>query len=97
MNSKGVYAIFQKDGNFVIYNGPNALWSSGTHGKNGVKLMLRRYGNLVLFDADDKPIWSSKSSEKGKQPYQLVMQDDQNLVLYGKGGVPIWASNTQLK
>lgn len=50
MNGKGVKAILQKDGNFVIYKGDKALWATGTEEKHGTKLIMQTDGNLVLYD-----------------------------------------------
>lgn len=94
INAKGVTAILQEDGNFVMYKHQKPLWNTATHGKNGVKLIMQTDGNLVLYDAKGMTVWTSGSYGKGQQPYSLVLQDDQNLVAYGKGKVPIWASNT---
>ena len=50
INSKGVMAILQEDGNFVMYRHEKALWATGTNGKNGVKLIMQTDGNVVLYD-----------------------------------------------
>ena len=39
-----------------------ALWSSGTHGRGGVELIMRDNGNLDLIDAAGKPVWSTNTA-----------------------------------
>ncbi|MBI3897797.1 MAG: hypothetical protein HY308_05795 [Gammaproteobacteria bacterium] len=84
-------AIYQGDGNFVVYGPKQALWASGTNGKRGNTLVMQGDGNLVIYDGN-RPVWSS-GSNRGK-PARLVMQNDGNLVIYQEGNKPIWASNT---
>ncbi|MFJ8694236.1 trypsin-like serine protease [Streptomyces roseolilacinus] len=60
----GAYALFQPDGNFVLYakdGGPatgGALWNTGTFG-TGFSLVLRDDGDLVVSGADGRTQWSS--------------------------------------
>jgi hypothetical protein len=52
-------------------------------------------GNLVIYDANNKPLWGHNTSTVGSvPPYRLKMQGDGNLVLYDSKNTPIWASNT---
>jgi outer membrane protein assembly factor BamB len=45
----GQYAIFQSDGNLVVYDGRGiALWSTGTHGNPGARLWVSDSGDLVI-------------------------------------------------
>jgi hypothetical protein len=61
-------ALFQKDGNFVLYetaetpgNGTNrVVWSSDTQGK-GSKLYLQADGNLVIYNNNMRPVWASNT------------------------------------
>jgi hypothetical protein len=50
-------------------------------------------GNVVLYDRDSKPLWSTNTGGS-ISPRDLVMQTDGNLVLYGTDGKAHWASNT---
>lgn len=60
MNGKGVKAILQKDGNFVIYKGEKALWASGTEGKFGTMLIMQKDGNLVLYNnVENRYVWAT--------------------------------------
>lgn len=89
-------AILQTDGNFVVYNGSQALWASGTdypsiHQKVAFANM-QSDGNLVVYSTSLKPLWNSGTPENG--PSSLNMQPDGNLVIYNANMQPTWASNT---
>lgn len=97
-NNKKYQAIFQKDGNFVIYkhaNGKKPIWASNTDKKGGTYLTLQTDGNVVIYVKRAKPVWATNTNGKGG--WRLVMQDDGNLVLYAKINTPVWASNTNGK
>jgi hypothetical protein len=47
-------------------------------------------GNLVVYGADNAPLWSSATA--GKPGAWVVIQSDSNFVVYGSGGA-LWASN----
>ena len=88
-------AIFQGDGNFVVYRlsaTPQAIWSSGTGGQGANQMLLQGDGNVVIY-AGSRPVWSTGTSS----PWvlNLVMQNDGNLVLYS-GARPLWASGTDI-
>lgn len=73
--------IMQDDGNLVLYNNTNPLWSSKTHGV-GVKpfyFTLQNGGNMIIKDGGGVVTWSSNTI--GKTP-TLMVQNDGNLVLY---------------
>ena len=85
-------AVYQSDGNFVVYTKNNkALWASNTQYKAPGKLILQRDGNLVIYNKWGKAVWYSNTYRKPSK--FLVMQNNGNLVLYMNKA--IWASNTQ--
>jgi hypothetical protein len=45
----------------VIYSGDTAgaLWSTGTYPHSGDALIFQPDGNLVVYDTDGTPLWSS--------------------------------------
>ncbi|MCZ7414609.1 Dyp-type peroxidase [Streptomyces sp. WMMC897] len=56
----GRRAVFQEDGNLVIYTEDNrALWASGTDGNPGAKLSVQADGNVVIYNASDTPVWAT--------------------------------------
>jgi nucleoid-associated protein YgaU len=90
-SANGAYkATLQDDGNFVLYSGDQAIWSTKTNGQSVVRAEVQEDGNFVLYTAD-KPVWHSDT--KGAKDVRLVLQDDRNLVLYGFDG-PAWSSDT---
>jgi len=58
---KGPFVLrMQRDGNLVVYSeGYNATWHTNTYDKKDAYLTLTDDGKLILYDRDDKPIWSS--------------------------------------
>ncbi len=55
----GNYAVFQQDGNLVVYSSANkAKWDSNTHG-SGTRLVLQSDGNLVIYDGAGRAKWDS--------------------------------------
>jgi hypothetical protein len=97
------YLVVQGDGNLVGYTSSdfrpeNAFWSSATqgHGVAPFQLKMQRDGNLVIYDADDRPTWASLTHgalNSGSRD-RLVLQDDRNLVVY-RGRDARWASGSQ--
>ncbi len=83
----------QEDGNFTLSKDNKVLWSTGTEGKKGKKLIMQEDGNLVLYDLFLTVIWESNTKGKGFRPYKLVMQSDQNLVISDRGNNTIWSTN----
>lgn len=90
-SNNGAYtAKLQEDGNFVLYAGEQAVWSTGTNGKSVQRAELQDDGNFVLY-AGDGPVWASQTA--GANDVRLVLQDDRNLVLYASDGAK-WSSET---
>ncbi|OJW76691.1 MAG: hypothetical protein BGO59_20845 [Spirosoma sp. 48-14] len=59
-NKGGDKAIFQADGNFVLYDfDKRPIWASNTKGR-GAYMLLQNDGNLVMYDRQDKYVWSTK-------------------------------------
>lgn len=57
-NTAGYSAIFQADGNLVVYSEQaKALWSSLTYGNDDAVLYVQDDGNLVIYDQDMNAIW----------------------------------------
>ena len=49
----------QEDGNFTLSKDNKVLWSTGTEGKKGKKLIMQEDGNLVISDRGNNTIWST--------------------------------------
>ncbi|MFJ3877056.1 hypothetical protein ACIPW5_06310 [Streptomyces sp. NPDC090077] len=67
----GAYAVFQTDGNFVVYKkggGPakgGALWNSATWGNANGRLDFQDDANLVVYRADNSAAWSTRTWKVG--------------------------------
>jgi hypothetical protein len=102
-SGNGYFAIFQDDGNFVLYKSvnfipPNAVWASNTYGKGAPPryITMQYDGNLVIYDDNGHATWASGTDRKGGPPHRLVMQPDRNLVIYDGSGTPTWATGTNI-
>ena len=85
-------AMYQADGNFVVYGPGGALWATATHGKPVGQVVMQDDGNLVLYSSAGTPLWSSKT--QNNPGAKVIMQDDCNLVVYSAAGPALWASHT---
>jgi hypothetical protein len=50
-------------------------------------------GNLVVYNASNKPVWATNTLGKGGT-YVIIQGSDGNLVLYTSSDSPVWSSNT---
>jgi hypothetical protein len=60
--NRGAYAVFQTDGNFVIYNwSDQAVWATNTFSgdASGEEVVQQDDGNLVLYDPNMHAVWAS--------------------------------------
>lgn len=70
-------AIFQKDGNFVLYdNSKGPVWATATNRKDAEELVMQGDGNLVIYNSEGGAVWSSGTH--GTDGKKLVLKD------YGK-------------
>ncbi|XP_035510992.1 mannose-specific lectin-like [Morone saxatilis] len=89
-NNKEWKAIFQDDGNFIIY-GWKPVWASDTYGTDGVRLVMQDDCNLVMYNKDDQPRWHTNSYAKGDFRCRLQLTDDGNLLVF-KEADQLWSS-----
>lgn len=90
-NNKQYKAIFQDDGNFVIY-GWKPLWASDTYGSDAVRLCMQADCNLVMYNECDKPKWHTNSANSAKcNMCRLQLTDDGKLVV-NRECEEIWSS-----
>jgi hypothetical protein len=102
-SGNGYYAVFQVDGNLVLYNSEhftpdNVAWASNSYGKGAPPrhITMQADGNLVIYDSNGAATWASGTNGKGRAPYRLIMQTDRNLVIYDGSGAPTWATGTNI-
>lgn len=98
---KNTILVMQSYGNLVLYDkvSGKVLWSTDTGYKNGklpFRFQYQTDGNLVLYDVDDKPIWSSNTH--GKASTRFNVENDANAVIYNDvitpgytGQIPVWS------
>ncbi len=56
----GARAVFQQDGNLVVYAaGGKALWAAGTNGKGAGSLAVQDDGNLVVYNSNNSALWAA--------------------------------------
>jgi hypothetical protein len=84
----------QTDGNLVLYRRSNgqALWHTGTYGKNVKQTIFQNDGNLVIYNTSNSPVWASNTERRGAT--KLTVQDDGNVVIYTPQGQAVWHTNT---
>ncbi|MEV7522521.1 hypothetical protein [Streptomyces sp. NPDC091371] len=69
--NNGAYAVYQGDGNFVVYKKDGgegkggALWSSGTWGNPNGRLDFQDDANLVVYRQDNSAAWSTRTWRVG--------------------------------
>ena len=93
-------AVFQSDGNWVVYDGSTAIWASNTKGigiglvfANGYSSQL---GNVYISKSGGTA-WTNNVSGYNSYGYmRMIMQNDGNFVEYAgaSSGPAVWATNT---
>jgi hypothetical protein len=61
MNKGANGAVFQNDGNFVVYT-TSIPWSSGSSNENGKRLVVQDDGNVVIYTDGDQSVFDTKTS-----------------------------------
>ncbi|XP_028425491.1 mannose-specific lectin [Perca flavescens] len=92
ISNNGEYkAVFQDDGNFVIY-GWKPVWASDTSGSDVFRLCMQADCNLVMYNKANGPKWQTNSHKSGDcNMCRLHLTNDGKLVVY-KEGDEIWSS-----
>ncbi|KAG8009566.1 hypothetical protein GBF38_017905 [Nibea albiflora] len=80
-NNREWKAVFQDDGNFVIY-GWKPVWASNTAGSNAVRLCMQSDCNLVMYNHCGCAKWETGTYRSCSTMCRLQLTDDGNLVLY---------------
>jgi hypothetical protein len=78
----------QSDGNFVVYDGNDAIWATGTGNREVTQCIMQTDGNLVIYNGTDV-VWAA-GTDNHPGAY-LVLQDDGNAVMHAD--VAIWAQH----
>jgi len=104
-SSNGVYkAVYQSDGNFVVYHGSKATWASSTCNKQPPAdyLALQSDGKLQILsmpvaNTPSRGVLWQNSMKASSSVRRLSMQNDGNLVEYTGTATVIWATGTNGK
>ncbi|XP_069015483.1 B-type lectin plumieribetin-like [Embiotoca jacksoni] len=83
-------AVFQDDGNFVVY-GWEPVWNSFTAGSDVFRLCMQADCNLVMYNKDNEPKWHTNSAKSGCNMCRLHLTDQGKLVLFRECET-IWTS-----
>ena len=77
------YAVFQEDGNLVVYykNG-KAKWHSQTYHKGVQSCILEANGNLVIYGDNKEKLWNSESEGMGNA--RLFVSNAGKLCIYSE-------------
>ncbi|XP_068604075.1 B-type lectin plumieribetin-like [Brachionichthys hirsutus] len=84
-------AIFQDDGNFVIYDDGKATWASDTNGSDGFRLCLQGDCNLVLYSQNGGVVWTTDTYTSETNMCHLQLTDDGKLELSREAN-QLWSS-----
>uniref|UniRef100_A0A6Q2ZIK0 Bulb-type lectin domain-containing protein n=1 Tax=Esox lucius TaxID=8010 RepID=A0A6Q2ZIK0_ESOLU len=90
-NNRKSKAIFQDDGNFVVYTNDKAVWASNTANTAALQVIMQGDGNLVIY-TNQSPIWSSKTSGGNKDVLPFLRLNDEGVLVLTLGGGVIWKS-----
>merc|ERR1739838_998200 len=82
MSNNGQFkAVFQDDGNFVLY-GWKPIWSSDTAGSDATRLCMQHDCNLVMYNKADSAKWHTNSAKNDKcNMCRLHLTDDGKLLV----------------
>lgn len=84
-------ALFRSDGNFVVFQGSNAIWSTATSGKSATRAQFQADGNFVVATASASLF---NTATNGKGATSMVLGKNGNLVILNSSGAVLWNSNT---
>uniref|UniRef100_A0A147AZ46 Lectin n=1 Tax=Fundulus heteroclitus TaxID=8078 RepID=A0A147AZ46_FUNHE len=92
MSNNGEWkAIFQDDGNFVVY-GWKPVWASNTCGTDATRLVMQTDCNLVIYNKCGQPKWATGSYNPGSKRCNVYLGDDGILHLFDDGK-ELWKSS----
>ncbi|XP_056131353.1 B-type lectin plumieribetin-like [Lampris incognitus] len=88
-----VKAVFQHDGNFVIYKSSSTpTWHSNTVCDRPYRIVLLEDNNLVMYSKANKPLWATDTyCNQTSERMRLTVTNEGTLVLDRDGGT-IWTS-----
>ncbi|KAG5284561.1 hypothetical protein AALO_G00028030 [Alosa alosa] len=92
-NNQQYKAIFQEDGNFVIY-GWQPIWSSKTGGnQEAYRLVMQQDCNFVMYTTSDQPCWATDSYDPCEHCRCRVFLRDDGVLEVSRNGENKWTSH----
>uniref|UniRef100_A0A8C4ZVU2 Bulb-type lectin domain-containing protein n=1 Tax=Gadus morhua TaxID=8049 RepID=A0A8C4ZVU2_GADMO len=90
-NNQQYKAMFQDDGNFVVYKW-SQIWSTNTESGQAFRVVLQEDTNLVIYTKADQALWRTGCHTTTPRPrVRLTLTDDGHLITYDNG-VQTWSS-----
>jgi hypothetical protein len=88
--NKEYIMTYRPDGNLIL---SKKVWEANVSEKKPSKAVVQSDGNFVMYNAQGKAYWSSKSSTTQKVfPHVLTLADNGVLELQNKNGIQTWKS-----
>ena len=85
--------VLQQNGDLAVYCGSTPKWSAGIVTGQTLYFRVQADGNMVLFDVEFQPIWSSNTS--GNPGAVLTLHNSGNLILRNAADTTtLWQSST---
>ncbi len=85
-----ISATLSTDGNFAVRGSDGTLFSSGTAGTPGARVVMQTDGNLVLYDAAGKARWSTGTW--GHPGSTALLRSGGTLLIEQPDGRTLWSS-----
>ncbi|XP_035268837.1 lectin-like [Anguilla anguilla] len=89
-NNREFKAVFQDDGNFVVY-GWKPIWSSDTASSEAHRLCMQADCNFVMYKKSDDAMWHTNSAKSSCNMCRVHLKDDGTLVVE-REAEEIWSS-----
>jgi len=81
----------QPGGDVVLFEGPTAIWSTGTAGHPGASLQVGADGRLAVTSSDGQELWSNAVRSVGAR---LVVKPDGHVYEISAAGEAVWSSRS---
>ncbi|CAL8251324.1 unnamed protein product [Arctogadus glacialis] len=90
-NNQEYKAVFQDDGNFVVYKW-SPIWATNSECSQACRVILQGDTDLVLYTKDDTPVWASGSHTTATNNRVRLTLTDEGQLVTSVNGVRGWAS-----
>jgi hypothetical protein len=92
----GTVTLAVEDWRLVLttHEGATTLWEQRLRGKLPFRLLLQTDGNLVLYDATNRPLWDAGTVNRAGS--EVCIENSGNLIIKDLNGNKIWETGTEL-